>query len=488
MKFNYLALVIASLVINTGASAQSAPLTIKHPEKFDALTQPAPHVTMPESYVKAVAQQAYIWGYAMVNQFNRRMTITQAPYPALNGGMVPVAPMGQLSMLTDYIKPEETFVTCPNQDVAYGLGFYALENGPIVIQVPDFGDRFWVYAIYNARTDQIANMGKPYGTKPGFYLLVGPEWKGETPKGINGVIHSSTEMANMIPRIQMDDTKEDRAAIQSSISGVMSYPLSEFDGKMKTFDYTKIPAIGDKPDPEAGEVKWVVPDKFFDQLDNVLKKVPPLPGEEAQYAQFLHLVDVGKKDPQIRKWMNEAAEQTDKTVIADFFKWKNNGVPAGNGWNRSKNNAEFGVDYYNRTGTSKSNMFDNKPDETQYFYTDNDATGAQLDGKQSYTVTFVKGQLPPVKGFWSLTLYNQRHLFSPNELNRFSLGTKNKDLKYNSDGSLTLYISHSSPGKDKETNWLPAPEGIISLYIRAYWGEKAILDGSWQPPGIEMGR
>lgn len=488
MKFNYLALVIASLVINTGASAQSAPLTIKHPEKFDALTQPAPDVTMPESYVKAVAQQAYIWGYAMVNQFNRRMTITQAPYPALNGGMVPVAPMGQLSMLTDYIKPEETFVTCPNQDVAYGLGFYALENGPIVIQVPDFGDRFWVYAIYNARTDQIANMGKPYGTKPGFYLLVGPEWKGETPKGINGVIHSSTEMANMIPRIQMDDTKEDRAAIQSSISGVMSYPLSEFDGKMKTFDYSKIPAIGDKPDPEAGEVKWVVPDKFFDQLDNVLKKVPPLPGEEAQYAQFRHLVDVGKKDPQIRKWMNEAAEQTDKTVIADFFKWKNNGVPAGNGWNRSKNNAEFGVDYYNRTGTSKSNMFDNKPDETQYFYTDNDATGAQLDGKQSYTVTFAKGQLPPVKGFWSLTLYNQRHLFSPNELNRFSLGTKNQDLKYNSDGSLTLYISHSSPGKDKETNWLPAPEGIISLYIRAYWGEKAILDGSWQPPGIEKGQ
>lgn len=480
-----MALSVALMLAGTQGYAQTAPLTIAKPQKFEQLNQPSHEVTMPEAYVKAIAQQAYIWGYPMVNQFNRRMTITQAPYPALNGGMVPVAPMGQLSMLTDYIKPEETFVTCPNQDVAYGLGFYALENGPVVIQVPDFGDRFWVYAIYDARTDQIGNVGKPYGTKPGFYLLVGPDWKGETPKGFNGIIRSSTEMANMIPRIQMDDTPEDRAAIQAPIRQVMSYPLSEFDGKMKSYEYSKIPAIGDKPDPSAGEVHWVVPDKFFDQLENVLNKVPPLPGEEALYAQFRHLVAAGNKDPQVRKWMNEAAEQTDKTVIADFFKWENNGVPAGNGWSRSKNNAEFGVDYYNRTGTSKSNMFDNKPDETQYFYTDNDASDNQLNGKNSYTVTFPKGQLPPVKGFWSLTLYNDRHLFSPNELNRYSLGTKNKSLKYNPDGSLTLYISHISPGEDKQNNWLPAPEGTFSLYIRAYWGEKAIIDGSWQPPRIE---
>jgi hypothetical protein len=485
MKLKHLALLTA-LALSAGAPAQTAPLTIPHPTGFEQLSQPSPDVTLPESYVKAIAQQAYIWGYPMVNQFNRRETITKAPYPALNGGMVPVAPMGQLSMLTDYIKPEETFVTCPNQDVAYGLGFFELDKEPVVIQVPDFGDRFWVYAIYDARTDQVGNVGKPYGTRPGFYLLVGPNWKGETPQGIAGVIQSSTEMANIIPRIQMDDTKEDRAAIQAPIKEVMTYPLSKFDGKMKSFEYASIPSIGEKPDPAAGETKWVVPDKFFDQLDNVLNKVPPLPGEEALYAQFRHLVAAGKKNPDVRRWMNESAEQTDKTVIADFFKWKNNGVPAGNGWNRSKNNAQFGADYYNRTGTSKSNMFDNKPDETQYFYTDNDATGAQLDGTHDYKVTFAKGEIPPVKGFWSMTLYNSKHLFSPNDLNRYSLGTKNKDLKLNDDGSLTLYVSRTSPGKDKVNNWLPAPEGTFSLYIRAYWGEKGILDGSWTPPKIEV--
>jgi hypothetical protein len=483
MKLKHLALLTA-MAISTGALAQSVPLTIPHATSIEQLAQPAAGVIMSEHYVKAIAQQAYIWGYPMVNQFNRRATITQAPYPALNGGIVPVAPMSQLSMLTDYIQPAETFVTCPNQDVAYGLGFYALDEEPVVIQVPDFGSRFWVYAIYDARTDQVGNVGKPYGTKPGFYLLVGPNWKGETPKGIEGVIHSSTEMANMIPRVQMDDTPEDRLAIQAPIRQIMSYPLSQFDGKMKSFDYSKIPSIGEKPDPNAGEVKWVVPEKFFDQLNNVLNKVSPLPGEEAMYAQFRHLIATGKNNPQVRQWMNESAEQTNQTIIADFFKWKHNGVPAGNNWNRSKNNAQFGVDYYNRTGTSKSNMFDNKPDETQYFYTDNDVADVQLDGKHNYTITFAKGKLPPVKGFWSLTLYNDRHLFSPNELNRYSLGTKNKDLKLNDDGSLTIYVGHQTPGKEKLNNWLPAPEGNFSLYIRAYWGEQSILDGTWTPPKI----
>jgi hypothetical protein len=117
--------------------------------------------------------------------------------------------------------------------------------------------------------------------------------------------------------------------------------------------------------------------------------------------------------------------------------------------------------------------------------TDNDSAGSQLNGQNAYAITFAKGQTPPVKGFWSLTLYNDVHLFNPNRLGRYSLGTKNKTLKYNPDGSLTLYASAKSPGADKESNWLPAPSGTFSLYIRAYWPDKAILDGTWTPPTIE---
>ncbi|WEK48753.1 MAG: DUF1214 domain-containing protein [Candidatus Kaistia colombiensis] len=130
-------------------------------------------------------------------------------------------------------------------------------------------------------------------------------------------------------------------------------------------------------------------------------------------------------------------------------------------------------------------MFENRPTETQYFYTDNDASGTQMSGGESYEITFAPGQEPPVDGFWSLTLYNDKHLFHANELKRYSLGTKNKDLKRNPDGSLTLYAGAKSPGSDKEANWLPAPDGTFSLYIRAYWGKEPILDGSWQPPSIK---
>src|SRR5688572_3142584 len=142
----------------------------------------------------------------MVNMLNRGAAITKAPEPGRLNDVLPVAPGGQVGMLNDYVDPGQTFVTCPNQDVVYGLGFFSLDDEPVVMQVPDFGDRFWVYAIYDARTDQFADVGKPYGTKPGFVLLVGPNWNGQVPDGIDQVFRSSTELANTVPRIFMNDT------------------------------------------------------------------------------------------------------------------------------------------------------------------------------------------------------------------------------------------------------------------------------------------
>src|SRR5262249_41979553 len=277
-----------------------------------------------------------------------------------------------------------------------------------------------------------------------------------------------------------------KRAIQSVLNQVVAYPLKDFTGKMKTIEWAKVPPIQvpNSDDASSGETKWVVPDKFFDQLGDALAAADPLPGEEALYGQFRLLLDAAAKDPALKKVLVDTAIDTEEKVIKPFFQWKHNGRPAGNGWNRSTNNAQFGVDYFNRTGTSKSNMFDNRPTETQYFYTDYDGSGAELNGSGSYQITFGPGQEPPVNGFWSLTLYNDKHLFHANDLKRYSLGTKNKNLKRNADGSLTLYAGNKSPGGDKETNWLPAPDGKFSLYIRAYWGKQGILDGSWKPPII----
>jgi len=388
-------------------------------------------------------------------------------------------------MLTGYIAPNQHFIACPNQDVAYGAGFFDLDKEAAVIQVPDFGDRFWVYALYDGRTDEYASIGKQFGTKPGFYLMVGPNWKGETPPGITAVVRSSTRFAFAVPRIFMDDTAEDHTAVQPVLSQVNIYPLSQFDGKMKTTDWSKLPHFPAPTSSGKGETKWVNPDTFFDELPAVMRQVPPLPGEEALYAWIASVVDAAAKDPAIKKTLKETATQTENETIPLFLQWRYNGRPAGNGWNSPVNNAEWGTDYLNRTGTAKSNMYDNRPEETKYIYRDDDSRGQQLNGQNNYSITFAKGAVPPVNGFWSLTLYDAEHFFQANPLNRYSLGTKNKGLKYNSDGSLTLYAGNKSPGKDKESNWLPAPNGPFSLYIRAYWADKAILDGTWTPPNVE---
>jgi hypothetical protein len=480
----------AGATVPVSISAMSSIVTANRAEaqqtaaKLSDMMQPATGIIMQPGYAKTVAQMAYIWGWPMVNMINRRAAITKAPQPGHLNGVLPAAPRGQIAMLADYIEPSETFVTCPNQDVVYGLGFFSLDEEPVVIQVPDFGDRFWVYALYDARTDQFGHLGKPYGSKPGFYLLAGPSWRGLKPDGITDVLRCSTSLANAIPRIFQDDTLEDKKAIQSVINQVVVYPLKDFTGQMKTIEWSNVPDI---PGPKSTgeETKWVVPEKFFDEFGEVLDIVDPLPGEEALYAQFRLLLDTAAKNAELKKLLVDTAIETDKAVIKPFFEWKHNGRPAGNGWNRSTHNAQWGIDYFNRTGTAKSNMFDNRPNETQYFYTDYDGVGAELIGSESYQITFSAGQEPPVNGFWSLTLYNDKHLFHPNDLKRYSLGTKNKTLKRNADGSLTLYAGAKSPGGEKDANWLPAPDGKFSLYIRAYWGKEPILDGSWQPPKIE---
>lgn len=463
----------------SGESAQPVPSETPAAK----ITQPVPGVVMQPGYTRTFGQTAYVWGWPLVNMLNRNASITRAPHPGRLNGVLPAAPRGRLAMLSDYIDPAQTFIACPNQDVVYGLSYMSLDEEPVIIQVPDFGDRFWVYALYDQRTDQFGELGKPYDSKPGFYLLAGPNWKGDKPAGVEAVLRSSTALAAGIPRVFMDDTPEDRAAIQPVINQINIYPLTEFDGQMKTVEWANLPSLPTPPAQGGGETRWVIPEQFFDQIGTALDTVAPLPGEEGLYAQFKALLDAGK-DAEVKKVLTDTAVAAETDVIQPFLQWVHNGVPAGNNWNRSVNNATFGFDYFNRTATAKSNMFENRPNETQYFYTDRDGTGAALHGNRTYRITFPAGQEPPVQGFWSLTLYNEHHFFNPNPLNRYSLGTKNKSLTRGADGSLTLYAGAKSPGPDKESNWLPAPDGPFSLYIRAYWGKPDITDGTWKPPAV----
>jgi hypothetical protein len=396
---------------------------------------------------------------------------------------VPAAPLNRIVMLTDYVAPDERIVACPNQDVAYGGGSLGLEQSPVVIQVPDFGERFWVYQAVDLRSDGFVQLGKMYGTEPGFYMMVGPNWGGEVPKGISKVFRASTNTGFVAPRVFMDDTSEDRHAIQRVLRQIMMYPLAEYDGRMKSINWETIARL---PNAATGEqeIVWVPPQSFVDTLPLVLADAPPLPGEEARYAQVLAVLEAAKKDPTIKTAMTQAAAQADKQLVEPLFQFRNWGQQLPYHWSTISNEAAFGSDYFTRTAVAKSNIFVNSPNETKYFYQDLDSAGVRLNGAYRYTVTFAHDQTPPVNGFWSLTLYNEHHFFAPNEIKRYSLGTKNKALKYNADGSLTINVQSEAPAEAQRNNWLPASKGDFSLYVRAYWPKTAVTDGSWTPPAV----
>lgn len=450
-------------------------------------TGPDTRVRMTEQYARMVARDTYFWAWPMVNIYNRRLAFKQSPEAGLMNGVLPFAPLNTMAMLHDYVEPEQRWVACPNQDVVYGAAIAALDETPVVVQVPDFGSRFWVYQVVDLRTDSFAEIGAMYGTRPGFYLLAGPDWNGDVPHGITQVFRAKTGTAFVVPRVFMDDTAEDRLAIQAVIAAIDAYPLAQFDGKMKTHDWRKLPVLKSPTgDDGAGETKWVFPDKFYDELPAVLADAPPLPGEEARYAEIRALLDTAKRDPVLKAAMIDEATKAEKELVDPLLQFRNWGLQAGNNWSTTSNNAAFGTDYFARTAVAKSNILVNGPRETKYLYQDLDSAGARLNSANSYAVTFAKDQTPPVEGFWSLTLYDDRHFFVPNELKRYSLGTKNRNLKYNADGSLTIYVQAAPPPEAQRANWLSAPKGAdFSLFIRAYWPKTPTLDGSWTPPAVE---
>ncbi len=456
----------------------------KHARVSTVAPGPTPGTHFTEQYARLVARDTYFWAWTLSNVYNRRKLFASFPEPGKLGGVLPASPPNRITMLQDYIKPEQREVCCPNQDVVYGAGPLALDLGPVVVQVPDMGDRFFVYQIVDVRTDSFGSVGSMYDTKPGFYLLVGPDWRGKAPKGINEIFRSTTNTGFICPRLFMDDTDEDRKAVQPLISQVDVYPLSEFDGAMKVRDWSKVPDYpAPPPTPNGGEAPKVHPKTFFDDLPLLFKDAPPLPGEEVRYAEALMLVEAAQNDPQLKAAIIDEATRAQEELVEPLLQLRNSGIPLPFNWTTTTNGAAFGTDYFTRTAVARSNIFVNKTNEAKYFYQDLDSTGQRLNGSNRYAVTFAKGE-PPVTGFWSITLYDEQHFFAPNEINRYSVGTKNKDMKLNADGSVTIYVQADAPAE--RTNWLPAPKGAdFSLYIRAYWPKTAVIDGSWNPPAVE---
>src|SRR5262252_7654771 len=306
---------------------------------------------------------AYLWGWPLVNVHNQLSATELLPGPGLIDGVIPAASPGSAGMLHDYITPEERLVACPNQDVVYGFGVIDGQRGPSVVQVPDFGDRFWVYQAVDQRTDSFVQLGAMYQTRPGPYLLAPRSWDGAVPGGIAGVFRFDTRIAVCIPRVFMDDTSEDRAAIQPVINQIMVYPLSEYTGQLRTTDWSAAPVFpaGDAA-CGAQETQWVDPVRFFAQLPEVMAEVPARPGEEALYGLVESLLQAAD-DPQVAELLAAAAVDADAFLVAPLFQFRNIGLPRPGHWSTQRNGARFGTDYLSRTAAGKSSIFASTPEE-----------------------------------------------------------------------------------------------------------------------------
>jgi hypothetical protein len=477
--------VLASLVVLTMVLATCT-------ARGSSLGQIAAAASSPEALLdaadaRAVAAEAYVWGWPLAYVHQVRVALERVPYPGRSGGM-PVAPLNRLAMLADRATHRLRGVACPNQDVFYGFGMFDLAASPVVLQVPDFGGRFWLYQLGDQRTDAFADFGSMHGTTPGCYLVVGPDWSGTPPAGITAVVRSPTQYAYCIPRIFFSDAPGDREAALPLVNQVAAYPLDEYAGAMQTVDWSKprwLPDVTGKGRRAIG----VSPDDFLDLLPSLLQDVPPRSGEEPLYARMQRLVRSLESAPALRQHAEDAVANADRNVVAPLFHFRNVGEALPGGWTTLVNGGEFGTDYHTRTAVAKSNVFVNRRRETAYYFLDVDAEGCRLEGGREYRLTFPRGSLPPARGFWSLTVYDERHALPEEAGGRHSIGSRTQALEYGPDGSLTITI-----GPDKESaregssptagSRLTAPAGSFSLYLRVYWPEQSVVDGSWTPPAL----
>jgi len=323
----------------------------------------------------------------------------------------------------------------------------------------------------------------------------------EKPSGFIDVLRTPTNITSVFARSFAAHTAESKARARAVLNqiGIVAQSRDQpgplrFDCEASARNKVFPPGLTAEmvaADPDMLRARPVDPSRFWDQLAKALELNPSVSADDAPMAaQARTLLALRSSDPAWRALLDRAALAAD-AELHDSTRYDQIGVDAGNGWQRQENAGAWGSDWFGRAQAAIVYIYCNDFHEATYFMRGTDDKGALLQGRYRYTVTFPKGATPPVKGFWSLTLYNRHHFFEPNPLARYSVGTKNKTLQYGSDGSLTIYVQGQSPGVDKESNWLPAPaDGAsdFSLYIRSYWPEQAVLDGSWTPPAVVRGR
>lgn len=396
--------------------------------------------------------------------------------------------MGQFARLRDYPTAEFRDVTAPNADTLYTVAWIDVSREPWVLSLPDAHDRYYLFPMLDAWTNVFEVPGKrTTGTGPQTYAITGPGWQGQLPDGVKQY-ESPTSIVWLLGRIYCTGTPEDYAAVHRLQDEVSVVPLSSY-GKPYTPQAGKVDPGIDMKTPVRNQVNAMDTAEYFNLVASLMKDNPPAEEDAPIVTQMARLgIEPGKPfefdklDPGVQQALKDAPRAGLEAIVSHFKK-------AGqleNGWLFTTDTGLYGTNYLQRATITYFGLGANRPEDAVYPTSETNAEGQKYSGKNRYVIHIPEGQMPPVKGFWSLTMYDAEYFFVENSLNRYTLSARD-ELQKNADGSVDLYLQHENPGPEKASNWLPAPDDDFVLMLRLYWPQTetpSILNGTWKPPAV----
>lgn len=438
-------------------------------------------VSQPET--RSIAKDAYIYGFPIVEAYK-----TLYAQAVDKGGPNYKAPFNQIGNTANVFTPKDTAIITPNSDTPYSFVWMDLRAEPVVLTLPPIeAQRYYSVQLIDLYTHNFAYLGtRATGNKGGNYIIAGPGWTGATPANINGVIRTESNIAYALYRTQLYD-KKDLANVRRIQRGYKVKTLSAFLG-------TKAPA-------PAAPISWPQPapgmtdtPAIFRYLSFMLQFAPTDPSEKDLMARFAKIgvgpglpFDERQEPPVVQKALADGIADG-KAEFAQFKKTKVDTREVSSG-DFFGTRAYLKNNYLYRYAGAALGIFGNSADEANYPAYFVDADGQPLDAStKRYVMHFDKNGLPPANAFWSLTMYDGKSkLLVDNPLNRYLLNSRMLGrLKRDADGGLTFYVQHDSPGKAKESNWLPAPAGPFYAIMRIYMPKPEVASGQWQRPPLKQ--
>jgi hypothetical protein len=432
--------------------------------------------------INAIARDVYLYAYPIVSMDVTMRQATNVP----NAGMINMrAPVNQFAHARAFPRADEKDVVRFNFDTLYSLAWLDLAPEPMVLTVPDTGGRYYLLEMLDMWSDVFSVVGsRTTGTKAGNFAIVAPGWSGTLPEGV-GKIVAPTPAVWILGRTQTNGPA-DYGNVHHIQDGYRLTPLSQW-GRDYTppQDVPADPSVDTKTPPQM-KVNRMNGVAVLTRLAELFSKYPPHANDYPILFRMRALglepgtpFDPGKLDPALAATINAAAKQA-LDGLAPAMRKMGRLV---NGWNiLTENVGTYGTSYKRRAAIALGGLGANLPEDAVYPTAFVDGKGTPLSGANKYVLHFDKGKLPPANAFWSITMYDQDGFQVPNPINRFAIGDRGK-LAFNADGSLDIYVQAESPGKDKESNWLPAPKNApFQPTLRIYSPRPEVADGTWAPP------